>query len=228
MRKQKINSGLQKLLSSKEEEEVQDDVEKMRETHRLLEQRVFSQEDILARMSSESLIHACVVSVNNKIVPERYELNDLVLITDEESPHYDRIGRILKRNDSEILVDVAKLEEAFVIGQVKLLFKNDGRTIVLAFGNEVFEVWGSNFKAQPGDTAKIGRDSRQIVEIIPSIGIGEVCVVEDVYEEYIKVTSKTKGTRLVVCCFKVEKGNEVVLDSTASVAIKYLVNKNEK
>ena len=187
------------------------------------EQRVFTQEDILARISSEPLVHACVLGVKNKIILERFEPNDMVLITDEESPCHANVGRILKRINSEIKVGIGRDEYTFAISQVKLLFKNDGRLITIVYENKVFEVWGGDFIAHPGDTAKVTKDSHQIVEIIPSVGIGELCTVEDVVDnDHIKVTSSTKGTRLIICRFKVKKGDEVVLDPSALVAIRHL------
>ena len=222
MRKRdKIRSGLTEQLSP----EIQN-VAKMKEALMKAEQTLYTQEDILTRMSSEPLVHACVVSVENQIIPERFEPNDMVLITDEESSHCGDIGRILERKDLEIKVDIVKIAPSstiFTLGQVKLLFKNDGRSIVLAFENEIFEVWGSDFEAQPGDTAKISINSHQIVEIIPSVGIGELCVIQKVVDEnHIKVKSSTQGTRLVICRFEAKKGDEVVLDTSALVAVRYL------
>lgn len=224
-------------------------VEEMADNLEKAQAIILNQADELARLASEPLLFGTVVSEKHEVNPEAYEIDDRVLVIDEAcGEFFGKTGKIIKGVDPD---DGRIRCEFFGIGnkphfrvglsnvidpdtkkpyktQVQLLMKNDGTNIVVAVNGKLMEVWNQHrFNPKRGDTAKVLGSSNQVVEIIPSTGLGALCDIIEVLPDEKLLVSEGGTKHVVISNYpEAEVGDTVILDGSKSVTIRHIGNES--
>ena len=196
---------------------------------------IFSQEGELARIYALAKIHATIVAVGSKILPEKFHKNDKVLVIDKDSPYVNRVGTIIANVDmasGTVRTQFWNVKERphLRIGtvgaaQVKLLCKNDGTNITIAVDNKLYDVWtGQELgEAKVGYIAKINPQTQQVLEIIPNNGCGIVAKINRKIEGGNVEIDFNGAKKSIICNFPdAEEGDEIVVDPAGVVVIKHI------
>jgi ATP-dependent 26S proteasome regulatory subunit len=215
----------QRMAADAERAELHDVIKK-------LEAKLIQQHGIIQRLTSEPLYFANLVKIQNVPNPAVFKTDDEVVVTDEQSPHFNKGARIISGMSGEPVVDengyvLVKIADdteaqvAFSIGtvtpaQVRLVQKDDGTFCIINVDGKPWEVRGvTDLGLAVGDSVKIKHDTKQIIgRGYEEFVAGPVVRVVAVTEHGIELDDK--GERRLVKNPKnlaLEEGDRVVVDS---------------
>lgn len=190
----------------------------------------------LTRLLSQPLVHATVVQASNEFKLDAFEQGDRILVIDKELRKQKKFyGKIASQGvDSEGWVIIEYLmggRDRLNIGlngqlpQCKLIGKDDGTNAVITVDGKLFEVHGLPGKRlNAGENVKVDMDSKQIHDIVGVTSAGDVVHVKDIVDEH-HIEVETNGHNRVVIHppdLKVEPGDRVMLDNSATMAVRKL------
>lgn len=201
---------------------------------RLCQRIIRSQQLELDRLYESPLAHATVVRATNGVNPDVFQKDDLCMVIDTNSPFYQRTGRLLSTpNKGKVPVMFPDLTRAsFTIGvgkdeqQIKLLSKNDGTKVVIVHDGALYEVSKlPKHTFAPGDSVKVLKESRQIVDTDATPGPGEIVSVKHpVDTNYTEI--EFGGINRIVMNgnpdIRLRTEDRVLLDKSGSVIIRHL------
>lgn len=218
---------------------------------------VTEQQDQINQLCAVPLELCTVFSVDHKVIPERFELNDRVALIDEEHEAYQLVGGVAPQGSvvAPFNPETGTIEVEFPgfmqlanrrfdlkIGvgedksQVRLLIKNDGSNVVITKGDGTrMECWNpEKFNPKPGDTAKVNLKTMQIMEISPAIGLGSLMkVASKVVEGNCEVENcNGQGTSLVRCNLELPDNGKIEIGDrlvvVGGVAVKHVSDKENQ
>jgi proteasome ATPase len=218
---------------------------------------VTEQQDQINQLCAVPLEHCTVFSIDHKVIPERFELNDRVALIDAEHEAYQAVGGVspqgsvvglFNAEDGTIEVEFPGFMQLvnrrfnLKIGvgedksQIRLLIKNDGSNVVVTKGDGTrMEVWNpEGFNPKPGDTAKVNMKTNQIMEIAPAVGLGALMkVASKVVDGNCQVDNcNGQGTTLVRCNLELPEGESVEIGDSlvisGGVAVKHISDKENQ
>ena len=197
------------------------------------------QHNIISRLTGEPLTFGTLVKTHNYPDPQRFKLNDEVIVVDPASPHYLKGGRLLQL-DANTVVDeegccYVKLmdgaEVRFAIGaeghapaQIRLSQKDDGTFAVVNLDGKPWEVRGvPDLNLQVGECVKVKPDTKAIVSKGYELSAGPICNVVAVLDDCVEVMHK--GEKQLVFNprgITVEEGDRIATDPGMFCIIKKL------
>ena len=205
-----------------------------------LQDSIARQNNIINKMSGDPLRYATLISTQSTPDPDCFRCNEEIIVTDENSSHYQRGGIILEEPNDDGYVKIKLTDDSEVWlsagldgkdpAQFKLTKSDDGTSSVICVEGRPWEVRGAaNKECKSGDILKIKNDNHQIVGTFSDdLNSGIVCSVLAVSEEGVEVENRGE-TRLVYDLKNhfLEIGDKVLVDSAFYYIIKKLQDSSQ-
>jgi proteasome-associated ATPase len=190
--------------------------------------KLVQQHSVIKGLTAEPLTFGNLIKVHNEPDPSLFKSNDQVLVTDDESEHHHKGGRIISGLDGSPVVDedgtvLVKLndeqEVRFAIGvndrpQVSLSKKEDGTFAVVQIDGKNWEVKGlPDVGLVVGDNVKVIDKTKAVVGKGYDLTAGPICKVAAITEKGIEVWNK--GEKYLVYNpkeFELEENDRVACD----------------
>ena len=234
-----VNREVQRRLARNSRQHV-DEITELRSIIEQCKSDLVRQHNIINRLSSDPLSFGQLLKVHNNVNPSCFNTNDEVLVTDVDSPHFQKGGRIVSGlNDSPVIDEngcvIVRLfdetEDVFGIGiqdkapaQVRLTQKNDGTYAVVQSDGKPWEVKGApDLNLKVGDQVKIKPDTKAIIEKAYDLTAGPICHVVALLDDCVEVMHK--GDKFLVYNpnnIKLEEGDRIATDLNLFSVVKKL------
>ncbi len=185
------------------------------------------------RLRSGGIAHAVVLESLNEVNPLAFQEGDTVLVIDDTNPYYGQTGLVAGKVGKDGNVDVQMESEKtlkYAVGltgkakkQLRLVGKNDGTNVIVAFDNKPYEVYGIPGRAVwPGDTVKVNVQSQAIMEPTGMELIGEIATVRRLLDNGKVEIAAGHSTKSVLLRkdLKLEVGDRVNLDPAGFMAVR--------
>lgn len=190
----------------------------------------------LSRLLAQPLVYASVVKADNKFNLEAFEEGDRLLVIDRELRRQKRLfGKIASKGvdeDGWLIIEYPDLtRERLNIGlktaipQVKLLGKDDGMNVVIAFNGQLFEVHGlPGVFFNPADNVKVDMETKQIHSSTGVSSAGDVVYIKSIVDENHVEIENNGSNRVVIYGLdrKIEPSDRVMLDNSQTVVVRVL------
>lgn len=199
------------------------------------------QKSKIEKLTADPLLFGTLLKVQGYPDPAVYAAGDDVFVTDRNSPHYLKAGKIVRPADANGLI-IAKLtdgvEQGFFIGlqdrppaQVQLLTKNDGTSAVVSMDGKAWEVRGiPNSGLQVGNTVKLRADNKAVVDLgNDDFNTGPICKVLAINEAGVEVFFHNDVVLVYnPHNFALEEGDRVVCDHGMFCVLRKLEKDNRQ
>lgn len=238
-----FNSHVEREVQRRIARSSRQHVDEISELRSIIEQcktDLVRQHGIISRLSSDPLTFGSLLKVHNFVDPNCFKTNDEVLVTDTNSPHFNKGGRIIGGLNDLPVVDengytyvrlVDGIEERFSIGvegkdaaQVRLTQKDDGTFAVVQIDGKPWEVRGvPDLGLRVGDHVKVKPDNKAIIGKAYEIASGPICHVVAVLDDCIEVMHK--GDKYLVYNpnnLELNEGDRIATDSNLFCVVKKL------
>jgi proteasome-associated ATPase len=222
----------------RETRRLHEEIAAQQQVLRDIQNKLVQQNNIILRLTDEPLCFGTLIRVQNQPDPNLFRPNDEVLVVDQNSPHFQKGGRIISGLNGGAVVDeegfvVVKLnddiEEQFSIGtvgpaQIRLTQKRDGTSAVVSIDGKPWEVKGiPDLELKIGDPVKIKAENKAIVSRGYDIPAGPICTVSAVNALGVEIQDKSEK-KLVQNPreLTLEEGDRVVVDPSFITIIEKL------
>lgn len=244
---QDIQSHIEREVQRKTSRLLIQHNEEISELKKIIEQcksDLVRQHNIISKLSSEPLVYGYLLKVHKLVDPACFKNNDEIIVVDENSPHFQKGGKIILASSCDSVVDehgsvlvrlVDDTEERFFIGskqeqsaQIRLTQKADGTYAVVQIDGKPWEIQGLPFlDLCVGDSVKVKPDNKAIVDKAEDLPAGPICIVSAVLDQNIEVLYK--GDKFLVFNpknFTLEEGDRVLTDYNLFSVTKKLEKEN--
>lgn len=202
-------------------------------------------EDQVTRLMSQPLAFATVVEAKNEFNLKAYEKGDRVLIIDRKVRKAGGKNKIWGKIASDGVDKNGWLIVEYPMGgrdrlniglndevpQCKLIGKDDGNNVQIAFQGQVYEVHGlPGRKFYAGNQVKVDMESRQIHDAAEKSAAGDVAVVKSIVDEtHVEVQAQNGQSRVVISLpeMKLETTDRVMLDNSSTVVLRKLAKETD-
>lgn len=189
------------------------------------------QNQLLNQLTAEPQQYGNLLQIHNEVDPNNFRPDDEIIVSDPQSPHYQKGGKIVSGNDGAPVID----EEGFLfvklhddsevrlsVGingqptQVRLTNKSDGTSAVVSVDGKPWEVKNvpTGLNLAVGDSVKITGQTKQIVGPGFHFAAGPICDVVTVTNVGVEVLNKTEPRLLQnPRGIELEAGDRVIADA---------------
>jgi proteasome-associated ATPase len=238
-----VDSHVEREVQRRVARQSRQHIEEITELRSVIEQcksDLIRQHNIINRLASDPLAFGYLLKVHNFVDPLCFKTNDEILVIDQDSPHFQKGGRIISGLNNTPVVDehgcvcvrlVDETEISMSIGiegkspaQVRLTQKKDGTYAVVQIDGKPWEVQGvPDLNLKVGDAVKVKPDNKAIIEKAYELSAGPICHVVAVLEDCVEVAHK--GDKFLVYNpnnLNLEEGDRIATDASLFSVVKKL------